>query len=62
MAIIIFSNLGIDKVLLGLSSPRQVEYDQPVTFEDAHGTLFPVLVQWIDSWEVWYKTVTIRTY
>ena len=62
MTIIIFSNLQIYEVLLGLSSPLQVEFDQPVTFKDAHGRLFPVPVQWIDSWEIWYKTVIIRAY
>ena len=51
------TNFQIFDTVLGLSRmPRQVEFDKPITFEDAHNRLFPLNIQWLDTWEVSTKT------
>ncbi|OCK76927.1 hypothetical protein K432DRAFT_428373 [Lepidopterella palustris CBS 459.81] len=52
MALIIMANFRIFDAILGSRNiARQVEYGSPVTFEDAHGRLFPINIQWLDTWE-----------
>lgn len=52
MAMILMTNFRVFDTVLGLSRmPRQVEFDNPITFEDAHNRLCPLNMQWLDTWE-----------
>ena len=52
VAFILFTNFHIFDCKSGKSRmPVQITFDQPVTFEDAHGRFLPIQMAWIDSWE-----------
>lgn len=37
--------------------PKPICFNQPVTFQDAVGKIFPIHLEWINCWEVSFKDV-----
>jgi len=54
---VLLANFKVFDAVLSLQAaisnmPSQIEFDNPVVFEDAHGYKYPIHLQWTDSWDV----------
>ncbi|KAL9095334.1 MAG: hypothetical protein Q9165_002205 [Trypethelium subeluteriae] len=52
VALILPTNFRIFGLVANFSKlSSQVSFEQPVTFQDAHGRMLPIQVAWIDTWD-----------
>ncbi|ORY18387.1 hypothetical protein BCR34DRAFT_554139 [Clohesyomyces aquaticus] len=52
--LVLMANCRIFEAIAALHdriATNEVHFDKPAVFEDAHGRLFPIHLQWTDSWE-----------
>lgn len=54
-------NLSTYKAVISLqtSIPAQIERQEPVSLEDAFGEVIPVHLEFVDSWEVSWRTLFV---
>ncbi|KAL9079208.1 MAG: hypothetical protein Q9157_001877 [Trypethelium eluteriae] len=52
VALILSTNFRIFDLIASCSKiPSQLSFEQPVSFQDAHGRMLPIQVAWIDTWD-----------